>query len=249
MVDRWGYATMFSVLALFAVLSPVSASLVKDKATGPTVQRTELPAADSMPRLGRSFLLLVMARLMVSIASLGSILGRSLHMNNLGFAVAAISSTGAVGGAVTLPLPPIIGWLSDRLGRKRFLILGYLAAVGGLLILARSASLWHFWVAACVLSVAGVVATSVGQALVTDLVPPAALGRGMSLFDASMWVGAIIGFAAAGNVAEAFGVTSAFLAGAVLSLIATGLIILIRQPAPDARSSTAPAGADPPDAG
>ena len=54
-------------------------------------------------------------------------MGTSLAMSELGFEAAAISSTVAVTGAVVLPLPPPLGWLSDRLGRKRFLALSPVA--------------------------------------------------------------------------------------------------------------------------
>jgi hypothetical protein len=105
-------------------------------------------------------------------------MGTSLAMSELGFEAAAISSTVAVTGAVVLPLPPLLGWLSDRLGRKRFLALGYLMGTASLLASAASISLWHFWISACLGSVMSNVNNSVGSALVTDLVPRASLGRG-----------------------------------------------------------------------
>jgi MFS family permease len=168
-------------------------------------------------------------------------------MTDLAFGAAAISSTGAVSGAVSLPLPPIVGRLSDRLGRKRFLILGYLASVAGFLVLTRSAELWHFWLAGALAAIAGVIASSVGQALVVDLVPPQSVGRGMSLFDASLWVGAMMGFTAAGYGVATSGVTSTFIVAALLSLIATAPVIAIRQPASGEKSVTLPLRADGPD--
>lgn len=55
---------------------------------------------------------------------------------------------GAIGGAIALPLPVLFGWLSDRIGRKLLMNLGYLAGILSMLILAISTSLWHFWITA-----------------------------------------------------------------------------------------------------
>jgi len=65
--------------------------------------------------------------------------------------------------------------------------------------------------------------------MVTDLVPQGSLGRGMSLFTATTWVGGIIGFAGTGYAVQRLGMTSTFVMGAFLPLIAIVLLIPIRQ--------------------
>jgi predicted MFS family arabinose efflux permease len=149
-------------------------------------------------------------------------------MNDLGFSAAAISVTAAVGGAATLPLPPLLGWLSDRTSRKRLLLVCCLAGSVGLLGLAFSARLRQFWVANSLLNVL-LYASTVGSAMVTDLVPQGALGRGMSLFTATTWAGGVVGFASTGYAIERLGMTSTLVMGAFLPLIAIALLIPIRQ--------------------
>jgi MFS family permease len=226
--DRWGYPTLFAALSLFWSLSPLTALLLEDKVVA-RVRDSDGSATREKPELGGSFFLLILASLAVGLAHFVAMLSRSLVMNDLGFGAAAISSTGAIGGAVTLPLPPVLGWLSDRVGRKRLLALCYLAGTVGLLALAVSVSLWHFWVAISLMNVVVSSVGSVGSALVTDLVPQGSLGRGMSLFTATTWVGGIIGFAGTGHAVQRLGMTSPVVMGAFLPLIAIVLLIPIRQ--------------------
>jgi DHA1 family tetracycline resistance protein-like MFS transporter len=156
-------------------------------------------------------------------------MGRSLAMKNLAFTATAISSTGAVAGAVTMPLPIVVGWLSDRTGRKRLLALCFAAAGAGLLTLSAAMSLWHFWMAASLITVSGA-GTTIRQALATDLVPQESLGKGLSLLGAASWLSGIIGFATTGSAVQHLGISPTLLVGASLPLIGILLLIPIRQP-------------------
>jgi MFS family permease len=234
MADRWGYPTMFAVLSLFLGLWPLTGLLVEDKVVA-RIRRGEASTVEERPGLGRGFAFLLLASLAATVANFMGLLGRSLAMDDLGFVAAVISGTAAVGGAVTLPLPPLVGWLSDRVGRKRFLALCYLACAVGLSVLAASVSLWHFWVASSLLSVLSYAGSGVGSALVIDLVPQESLGRGISLFGATTWAGGIIGYAGAGHALQTLGMTPTFIAGVFLSLIAIALLIPIRRVEPGLR--------------
>ena len=227
-VDTWGYPTLFTVLSLFGILCPLIGLLLTDKVVVP-FQRRETATVGEKLGLGGSFYLLFLASSTACVASFVFIMGRSLAMNNLGFAAAAISGAGAIGGAATLPLPPLVGWLSDRLGRKQFLTLCYLAGTASLLGLVVSVSLWHFWAVSILVSILTPVNTGVGSALVADMVPQESVGRGISLFSATTWIGAVIGFATTGSAIQALGMTTTLILGTLLTLIAAALLIPIRQ--------------------
>jgi DHA1 family tetracycline resistance protein-like MFS transporter len=225
-VDRWGYPTMFSVLCLFPVILLTTAIFVKDKKIEQIPIHTA-PEHNEKPSFGRAFIILLLAQLIAVIVNGTRNIGRSLAMNNLGFAATAITSTGVIGGLVSLPFPFILGWLSDRLGRKRLMVICYASFAIGMVMYAVSKSLWHFWIASTLLTI-GLVSNSVGTAFVTDLVTPKALGRGVSLFQGMGWIGNVIGLAVAGYAFQNLGIATAMFIGAVLPLIGIVLIISIR---------------------
>jgi MFS family permease len=226
--DRWGYPTLFTGLAMLSILWPSIGLLLEDKRVA-RVQREGALTTEQRPGLGPSFYLLLVASMSALAAFYVGSLGRSLAMDELGLTAAAISSTSAVAGAVTLPLSPLLGWLSDRVGRKRLLTIGYLTGGFGLLVLSGAVSLWHFWLAVALMTVLFNVNNGVGSALVTDLVPQASLGRGMSLFTTMMPVAGIIGSTGTGHSLQQLGETTTFILGAFLPLLATLLLIPIRE--------------------
>ena len=225
-VDRWGYPTMFSVLCLFSVILPTTAIFVKDKKIEQVPNQTA-PEHSEKPSFGKAFIVLLLAQLIAVIVNGTGNMGRSLAMNNLGFAATAITSTSVIGGLVMLPFPLILGWLSDRLGRKRMMVICYASYALCMVMFAISKSLWHFWIAATLFGI-GFISNSVGTAFVTDLVAPKALGRGVSLFQGMGWIGNVIGLAVAGYAFQNLGIATAMFIGAALPLIGIVLLISIR---------------------
>ena len=156
---------------------------------------------------------------------------RSIEMDQLQFSSFEISSTGAIGGLVSIPFPFVMGWLSDRLGRKVFLSLGYSSAFFSILMIVFSSVLWNFWVAVALMKIAGG-SNSIGNALVTDLVPRESVGKGLSVFGSATWIGNVIGYSIAGSTLQVIGLTPGVVLGACLSLAAVGILLSIRiQPA------------------
>jgi MFS family permease len=230
LVDRWGFPTMYSVLAVFTAILPLCAIFLDDKKIVRTPS-TSTPDLREKPSYGRAFVILTLAHLIVLIVNGTGNIGRSLAMEDLEFTATAISSTGVIGGVVQLPFPFIVGWLSDRVGRKRMMIICYAAYVVCMVLFAVSKSLWQFWIAMALFGF-GFISNSVGNAFVTDLVEPKALGRGISLFQSMNWIGNVIGLAVTGFAIQNLGVSSSMLIAAILPLIGIVLIISIRVAKP-----------------
>jgi MFS family permease len=226
--DRWGFPAMFSTMAAFLVLGPLAGAFLTEKEAEPGQRQGRL--SQERPSLGKSYYRLFWSSLVASIAGCVILLGRSLLMSDLEFGALAISSTGAVSGIVVMPLPLLMGWLSDRAGRKIFLYLSYLAGVASLILLAASTLLWQFFVLSVLWSVL-MGRGAVGNAMVTDLAPQESLGRGLALFGATSWIGAIIGFAGTGFALQNLGAVPTFVLTISLPVLAIVLLIPIRSKA------------------
>lgn len=222
LADALGFSRLWLVLGLLWLACPVFGLFVRDVSDRPAAARDETPRAGGL--LTIAFLALFIGATLASTGSFISVLGRSYAMEGLHFSQAAITSTVAASGFATFYLPPVVGMLSDRLGRLRFLALCYVAGVLGLLVYASAASLPAFWVAAALVAFVSYVSTGVGSALVVDLVDRVALGRGLALFGATGWIGAILGFAAGGAAFDVMPNFEAFLLGAVVLVAAVFLL-------------------------
>lgn len=226
LVQHWGYTSMFNVLAVFLLLWPLSALLLEEKVETKS-QHEEATPRKSEP-LGRSYYLLFTANIMISVTGFFFVLIRSFAMNDLGFGPLGISSAGAVGGLISMPLPVLMGWLSDRIDRKIFLIFGYLLGLAALILLAFSNTLWLFWLVSILQGISAGSGSSIGNAWVTDLIHRESFGKGLALFGSTAWIGGVVGFAVAGFALQNMGFTPTFMIGGFLALGAIGLLISIK---------------------
>ncbi len=229
--DRWGFPIMFVAAASVMVVWILIAGLVATPRSPAASRPDQAVKSGAKPVLSTAFYLLFVANLMASIASAVRTLGSPLVMNNLGYSAAAISSTQAVLGSVAIPLPFFVGWLSDRVGRRWLIAVAFLAASAALLTLANGTVLWHFFVAAGLVSVF-LLGSPLGSAMTADLLPKESIPRGISLYSSSTWLGGVMGFAAAGLAIQRFGMIPTFLAGAALPLVGVALVAAIRRPRP-----------------
>jgi MFS family permease len=133
-----------------------------------------------------------------------------------------------VGGVVLLLFQLLLGWLSDRIGRKRLMYLCYVFFALSMLLFAHAKALWHFWAATTLLNI-GFVSNNVGAAWVTDLVPQERLGTGLSLFQNMMWIGSVVGFATTGYAIQGIGIKTTFFLVMALPLIGVILLVPIRE--------------------
>jgi MFS family permease len=233
--DRWGYAALFTLAAGVWLLQCGAAAFLDNSGTVATANATQrarvsstvLPPVPPPVPLGSAFYLLLLAALCYAIGSFVGNLGRSLVMDAQGFPATALTMTIAIGSAVSMVVNPLLGRLSDRVNRWYLLALIYGVGVLALVIMTVTTTLTGFALVGVLMAVSGA-ERAVSSALVSDLLPAAALSRGLSLFDAAKWLGGVVGFAGTGFAVQQLGLTQALMASLVLPLLAI-LLLLVRQ--------------------
>jgi len=226
LVALGGYPLMFSVVAVVWTMYPVLAwKKVQDKPTCISVGKN--PQAILPKRHpGTPFLFLLVTVFLASMTVSVGRMGISMAMKGQEFSAVEISSVNALGGLSTIPITLLIGTLSDRLGRKRFLLVGYLMGLGGTLLLIGAQNLWQFWLLSFLTLASRSVISSMAPAYATDLLSRRAIGKALPLVGTMNWISGVIGFASSGYVLDVFGENDLYMGAAVTAVIA-GLIVTI----------------------
>ena len=222
LVEVQGYRVMFTALGSVYALWPLAGLLIKEPRASYTAPSGSGEAHSARP--DSRFSLLLLSALLVAMTISISRLGLSLSMKANLFSAAAIARANVVGGLVTIPFVIGFGLLSDRLGRKLFLVIGYLLAALSTLLLASASQLWHFWIVSASVLVARSISVSLAAALATDILPPEALGKALPRLNSLNWVAGILGFAASGYVIEKLGQNSLYWTATSFALLAAGII-------------------------
>ena len=122
-----------------------------------------------------------------------------------------------------------LGALSDKVGRRRLIIGGWLAYGLVYLGFAFSATGWHIWALFGLYGVYYAATEGTAKALVADLVPDAQRGTAYGLFNAAIGLTALPASVIAGVLWQGlgawtgFGASAPFFFGASMALLAGGL--------------------------
>ncbi|HER62706.1 MAG TPA: MFS transporter, partial [Desulfobacteraceae bacterium] len=141
---------------------------------------------------------------------------------SLGLIIAAFSISRGI-------LQPIVGSLSDRLGRKGFMVVGlFIYSLVGL-FLAEADSVVNLIVIRAFHGVGSAMIVPVAMAYVSDMAPFGQEGRFMGMLNIAIFVGIGGGPLFGGFFSDLWGMASAFYAMAALSCIAM-LLVLFKMP-------------------
>jgi MFS family permease len=116
------------------------------------------------------------------------------------------------------------GWLSDRFGRKRLIVGGWLLYAAIYVGFAFAATATAVWLLFLVYGVYFGLTEGVEKALVADLVRPTERGTAFGLYNLVIGVGALPASLLFGVVWQALGAEAALVAGAGVSLVAAALL-------------------------
>ena len=118
------------------------------------------------------------------------------------------------------------GMLSDRIGRKKVIIAGWIIYALVYFGFAFASSAWHIWALFAIYGFFYGLTEGAEKALVADLVPNELRGTAYGLFNFAIGIAALPASLLMGIIWQTFGVIYAFLFGASLAFIAAILFIL-----------------------
>jgi len=147
-----------------------------------------------------------------------------LRAQNLGLSISAAIGTLIALNLVYTVLSPPVGALSDRLGRRKVLLGGWLIYAAVYLALAAAEESWQLWPIVAAYGVYYAATEGVSKAFVADLVPSPQRGTAYGTYHAAIGLAALPASVAAGIAWQAVGPGAAFVLGAVLAFVA-GLIL------------------------
>jgi MFS family permease len=150
-----------------------------------------------------------------------------LYARSLGIEVGSVSWYYLANGLAVVIGQAVLGRVGDRLGRARSLGLGLLVSALGLVLLVLATNLWLLLLGGIVFALGSALVLPSSMALAIDRANPRRRGTAMASY--SMWfqVGNGAGAAAAGLVADLFGLRAMYLLALVPPL--AGLSIVVRR--------------------
>ena len=123
------------------------------------------------------------------------------------------------------------GMLSDRLGRKPLIVVGWIVYAGVYVLFGRASAPWHVWALFAVYGLYFGLTEGVEKALVADLASPERRGAAYGWYNLALGVGALPASLVFGLVWDRFGSSAAFAYGAGLAF-AAAVALLVVVPAP-----------------
>jgi MFS family permease len=156
-----------------------------------------------------------------------------LRARQLGVAAALIPLLWMLHNAVKALLSTAGGALSDRLGRRRVIVAGWLVYGFSYLGFGLATETWHAWALMALYGVYYALTEGSEKAMVADLAPVGRRGRAFGAYYGVVGVAALPASFGFGLAAERFGAQVPFMAAAGLALAAAGLLaVLVPDPRP-----------------
>ncbi len=225
----------FQTVVLLSIIPAVLAVLVlavgaRDVAPAGEAQRSTQPPALSLRGFDRPFRRFL---LVVVIFTLGNSSDAFLILRaqERGLSVLGVMAMLVTFNLVYTLISAPAGALSDRIGRRRLIVGGWLAY--GLIYLgfAAAGAIWQIWLLFAFYGIYYGLVEGTAKALVADLVTPQQRGTAYGVYNAAVGLAAFPASLVAGLLWQGaggwngFGPSAPFLFGAVMALIATGLLV------------------------
>lgn len=205
------------VVGLFALLSLI---FVSDAPGARAVRRAELVSA--FKRLSPQFKIFLLSMFILSAGSL-PVAVVLLKANSLGLTIADIPlyymlySTSYAGFSMSA------GKLSDRIGTRTVIFIGYTVLIGSYVLLSLAEGAWMLALSFLIFGLFPALTDGVQRALASQLTTEDVRGGGMGWLNASVGFGALAAGIGGGYLWQVYGPTLALVAGAIVVLAGLAL--------------------------
>ena len=204
---------------------------------------TDRSLAERPPLFGRPFVLLWIAAFSFFTAG-NTVLPVSSRFaaGPLGADSAAVGLAIGVFSVAALVLRPVVGWASDRFGRRPLLILGGSLTVAALALHLVVTSLPMFVVARSVFGIGDAFFFVSAVAAISDLAPPERRGEAINVGSLAVYLGLAFGPFLGETILAARDYTTVWVAAALMAAAATFFALLVPETAPVALRPKDPDG-------
>lgn len=231
----------FQVIVLISVIPAVLAVLVialgAQEVTA--TSRETKPPRLTLAGLDRSFLLFLVVMVVFTLGN-SSDAFLILRAQTTGLSVSGVLGMMLIFNLTYALISTPAGALSDRVGRRKLLILGWGLYALVYLGFARASAGWHAWSLMAAYGIYYGLTEGVAKAFVADLVPSERRGTAYGVYNAAIGITAFPASLIAGLLWQGvgswtgFGPSAPFLFGAVLATVA--VVMLMRLPVKESRT-------------
>ncbi|MFA4874136.1 MAG: MFS transporter [bacterium] len=226
--------TIFLISFVPGILGALVVLAVRERGHAPQTPQASSIAYRNLPRPFRSYLL---AWGVFAVANSSDVF-LILKAKQVGFSTATVVLAYAFYNSIYAASSPVLGNLSDKVGRKVVLVGGLLVFALVYLGFAISVAGWHIWALFGVYGLYTAATDGVGKAFAVDLVPKEIRAGALGLLGTVTGIAALAASSIAGALWTEIGSWAAFAYGAAGAIVGAMLLSFItQQPAPG--SSTA----------
>jgi MFS family permease len=225
LITSAGYGFLFLMLGLLWLGLPLAGLLMLPEVKGVETASAPRPRKGYKPySLSEPFAAVLLISLLSAVAISFARLGAPLAMQAFLYTPSEVSSSVVISGLVAIPVVMISGTLSDRISRSRSLILAYLSAAAGIIVLGLAGQLWHYWISASFVMISFCLNGALASAVAADVLPPQDLKRGLAWLSGAIPAVSVIAYAGTGVLTDLFGFQQLFLLVSILPIAAAGLM-------------------------
>lgn len=147
----------------------------------------------------------------------------SIYANSLGASLTLIGVLSSAIGVTQLLSAMPIGMQSDRIGRKRLIILGSLCFATAPVLFALSPNPWFLFPGRIVSAIAFIASFQMGAAYVGDIIRPQERSLAFGLYTTCMGLGFSVGPLFGSAIAESYGIRGSYLGASVIGLLGAAI--------------------------